>query len=1034
MRASTFIAKVTGAVGRDALAAALVMAIYGCWEIRTEGIISEIGGLGGDGTRHVVLAGRVPEAIVNEDTTAYEWRHLLPYSSVYYAFRALGIEYDAVFGRDAIILAHRIQNVLCLVAVCLFWGRILHLLKIRPRIRRLSFALLLLNFAFTKMPFYHPCNGDSTQFLFGVLMLYGYLSRRIVLLVVLAALAFFVRPGADIYALCLLAFQPPRTDEQPLAGRYAHWFLAGCIAIVVLVVAVLYLQNPDRVRTIQPVLGFLGPLSVPIATLAVLVAFRFLLRDVYWQSLLRPRWVALPVALGLMVAARLALARVAAPTGDITNELHIFISCVANAVNKPALPLVAHPIYFGPVVILGLLLWPRVCRQVNAQGPGLTALFAVVVLLGLHSESRLLTTPFPCFAAMVCAALNDMKLPRRFGSLCVLAGLLLSKIWLSMSGEVPWDPLDYPDLLYWIHQGPWMPLNMYVIQGLVVLLLAGVFAGVLYRDRISDLRRWISAPEEGGHHRPLLAAGGYCALRLAGVPPLARIGLGLGWGLAALAVVVVVPRLFATMPESETQVYVQASPAVVYTGATRLTILEHRFGAPSPPGGVEYQWLAGSCTTDGRVAFRNPGQRWTRAEFSKIGTYTIKAAVRYPGRPEPLIASAMVYVRGTRNALPLDINGDGRADILWHSSATGELVVDLMNERDGPRPMLLAAESSRDWAPFLLGDFDGNECADVLWRNRTDGTLVAHLMNGSEIFQRPLIPQRGPSWELAGFGDFDGDGTSDMLWHNSRTHQTLVDTLYGGSVMGAFDFSGPQRAGFSLIAIGDFDGDGRADLLWRDREVGRVRLDTNDLPRLAVRAVDLDVPGWDILACVDFDADGATDILWQHVATKGLHIQYVQNRLRGPLASDLVPQAGDREEELVGVGDFNGDGRPDLLWRHRVTGGLSCRLMHHHRRELGEASTIVGRLDADWRVVALADYNGDGTSDILFQSGVSAEAFIYFMNGAEVLAPLTLAAKRNTDQRVVGPPSDLRFVGYNIVLPEGPARAEFHGERAETPE
>ena len=87
-------------------------------------------------------------------------------------------------------------------------------------------------------------------------------------------------------------------------------------------------------------------------------------------------------------------------------------------------------------------------------------------------------------------------------------------------------------------------------------------------------------------------------------------------------------------------------------------------------------------------------------------------------------------------------------------------------------------------------------------------------------------------------------------------------------------------------------------------------------------------------------------------------------------ASESVMQVSDPYYQVKGIGDFDGDGISDILWQDtssgRPTSGWTLIwFMDGSTIASGEAVRLVG--DPNWKVRGVGDFNGDGKADILWQ-------------------------------------------------------------------
>lgn len=215
--------------------------------------------------------------------------------------------------------------------------------------------------------------------------------------------------------------------------------------------------------------------------------------------------------------------------------------------------------------------------------------------------------------------------------------------------------------------------------------------------------------------------------------------------------------------------------------------------------------------------------------------------------------------------------------------------------------------------------------------------------------------------------DFNGDGRDDILWRTDGggAGQSLGQTN-GGFLEPAQGFLFP--ADRHVVATGDFNGDGSDDVLLRNAVSGNISewlADSNgDL--VANQALDygLDL-AWDVAGTGDFNGDGRDDLLLTH--DNGAVTEWL-GQADGSFFSNHVVAAYSLPAgwNVAGIGDFNGDGKDDVLLLHdngTVTewlGQAGGAFFSNHA-----AANFI--LPSGWRVAGTGDFNGDATDDVLLR-------------------------------------------------------------------
>ncbi len=200
----------------------------------------------------------------------------------------------------------------------------------------------------------------------------------------------------------------------------------------------------------------------------------------------------------------------------------------------------------------------------------------------------------------------------------------------------------------------------------------------------------------------------------------------------------------------------------------------------------------------------------------------------------------------------------------------------------------------------------------------------------------------------------------------------------------------------------DVNHDGRMDLLWQHQTTGDLAAWVMDgatqVAGTALTPSQVGDTDWKIAGAGDLDGDGSDDLVWQHIGDGRVAAWFMSAlTLRsGELLS--IPQVNDLQWRIGAVGDVDGDGRADLVWRHEGDGRLAIWLMSHalvlSAFELRDAyNGIMIEPDPNWRLVGVTDFTGitgyteAGTAsrDLLWHHQVTGQVRVWIFRGSDLV-------------------------------------------------
>lgn len=299
-------------------------------------------------------------------------------------------------------------------------------------------------------------------------------------------------------------------------------------------------------------------------------------------------------------------------------------------------------------------------------------------------------------------------------------------------------------------------------------------------------------------------------------------------------------------------------------------------------------------------------------------------------------------------------------------------------------------------AKYVIDDLDADEMSDLLMFRRSTGELSAWLMSGATPKSTSLIegaPRKG--FTLQGIGDLDGDGDTDVLWRAPRTGLLSAWRMQGTKVPEEYTLGPSLGRGWSVLACTDITGDATADVLFLNRGTRQIHAWIMSADGIASEGPIGAMPGAMPLGVGDFDGDGMRDILWR-TPTGEVHAWLLDGlsiREQGPITDvDTVS----RGWKVAGIGDFDGDGSDDILWRQSRAGDVVSWRMEGLR--CMEVRLLSNSVPAQWTCEACPDVDGDGRRDVVWRRRKDGSMLVWQMlpNGSFVIDNLPPADKSIT--------------------------------------
>ena len=323
-----------------------------------------------------------------------------------------------------------------------------------------------------------------------------------------------------------------------------------------------------------------------------------------------------------------------------------------------------------------------------------------------------------------------------------------------------------------------------------------------------------------------------------------------------------------------------------------------------------------------------------------------------------------------------DFNGDGREDVIGRHAVSGEWWVSLSDATGNTGKNIYWGRWSptANWTSVMVGDFNGDGRDDVVGRVASTGEWWIMRSNAagtgsSNLYWGKWSPN--VTWTDIRVGDFNGDGKDDVAGRVATSGEWWVarTNFNGAASTNVYWGKWSPNVNWTTVQVGDFNGDGKADLAGRVATTGEwwlARTNTSGLGSTNVLwGKWAPTVSWTNVQVGDFNGDGRADLVGRVSTTGDWWVALANGNGSGTTNQLWTNWATTTTYTDIRVGDFNGDGKSDIVGRAALTG--TWRLAQTNPKGVGATNVNYAQLGltSGWVNTMVGDFNGDGKTQIV---------------------------------------------------------------------
>lgn len=456
------------------------------------------GGMGWDGMNYFRTIQSFTELITNHGYDRYAIQRIMPWGIVNMLFRFCNIEassYNALF-------AAAIINIIVLFLSIFYFFRISDLKKWKISTEIIAFASLFYSYAILKVTGYYVMTSDNVGFLWGMMLVYYFLSEKRWHLLILSVLGIVNWPtvafisGLALYCLPKkeMKIQTTLKGIDVICYDVVLWGVT-LLPIVYQLVSIVtppihefhFFQYDGRPKT-NIVVFLISIVCVCAYWYYHLSPFKLSITNIIKDIKVKELFLKLLVCLLIYLVSNTLLYSLANDGDNGMNMLTFFKKLLVSGTTNPFSYVESFFAYYGPIIILIILLWRESAKYIVKKGIGYFSVIILSIFFFIFPEARVSIMFIPFMVLPIMEYIDSLRLKKWVPYLYVIVCLILSHVWfpinivgmeLALLEDSYANLSEFPAQRIFMCSGIWQNDQMYVIF-MTITCLTGIilFIGI----------------------------------------------------------------------------------------------------------------------------------------------------------------------------------------------------------------------------------------------------------------------------------------------------------------------------------------------------------------------------------------------------------------------------------------------------------------------------------------------------------------------------------------------------------------------------